>query len=148
MFTWPQNITVALCVTLRIFIIFSFSLRLNTAWVVKVCLQAAHLRWSCALLLGSSAAQQRFRWLRFDLDKRETGVVNLCAWSPSGVLFSSSTHSSSVPSQFIDLLPAKESCSLFYFHTDTWKADEGWCITSQKHLWFFFSFLSMLKRVR
>lgn len=73
-----------------------------------------------ALLLGSSAAHQRIRWLRLGLDKRER--VNLCARSPWGAPFSSRTHGPSVPSQFIDLLPVDETCSLFYFHTNTWKA--------------------------
>lgn len=114
-------------------------------------LRCFHADTMAALLLGSSAAHQRLRWLRFDLDKCvcERGGVNLCAWSPWGAPFSSWTHSSSVPSQFIDLLPAQETCLLFYFHTDTWKVDEGWCVGQKKPSIPFpsISFLSMLEHV-
>lgn len=72
-----------------------------------------------ALPMGSSAAHQRIRRLRFDLDKEEREGINVSPW---GAPFTSWTHSSNVPSQFTDL-PEEETCSLFYFHTNGLKAD-------------------------
>lgn len=61
-------------------------------------------------------------WDDWDLtliNVKEEGI-NATPW---GAAFTGWTHSPSVPSQFIDLLPEQETFPRFHFHTNAFKAD-------------------------